>query len=287
MEINANKKVILLHITDFHFGDQMALNYSTGRVTFDQIAKLIIAELSTYEPTDLIVAVGGDIADKADAYHYQTAKKFFNQLGEAFTDIPVTYIATPGNHDINIKAANKFGDFNKFARELTENHEFVYSHEHTAGMVEMHGWSFITTNTAFKEDTKRSKIYPAHLEEKLLAAKNPIVLLLHHHLIPMYQNDNSLVSNALDLFKLALKSNVKILLHGHVHSSVRIYIGDGTKQIPVIGCGALLPRLSDGYLNQFNIFNLKIDGAFEVIPYAITNEAPNEVGPSLIKQYLD
>jgi 3',5'-cyclic AMP phosphodiesterase CpdA len=287
MEVTKGTKTILLHITDFHFGDQVPINYASGKVSQNQIAELIISELRSFEPASLIVAVGGDIADKADEYYYQTARRFFKILSDAFDRINVSYIICPGNHDINMNVAEKFGAFNLFARELTRSSEFVYSREHTAGIFELHGWSFITINTAYKEGRGSSEVNISDLKKKLAIARYPVILLLHHHLIPMYQNDHSPVANALDVFKTVLQSDVKLMLHGHVHSAVRIYIGDGIRQLPVIGCGALLPRLSDGYLNQFNILDLHTRGNFTPYTYAITNESPNEVGPAVIKNYLE
>ena len=286
MEPKAENKTILIHMTDFHFGDDMSINYASGKISQEQIAGLIIAELQSFGPANLVIAIGGDIADKADEYYYLAARRFFKQLSDAFAHINVTYIICPGNHDINGKVAEKFGAFNAFARELTKSNEFLYSHKHTAGILEKYGWSFIAANTAFQEDKGSSQVYIPHLEEKLAAARFPVILLMHHHLIPMYQSDHSPVSNALDVFKTVLQTKVKLLLHGHVHSAVRIFVGNGQEQLPVVGCGALLPRLGDNYLNQFNIFDLQQDGIINVYPYAVTNESTSKAGPAVIKYYL-
>jgi 3',5'-cyclic AMP phosphodiesterase CpdA len=282
METTSATKTLLLHITDFHFGERTAIDYASGKaVTPEQIASLVIRQLRDHQPEKLIIAVGGDIADKADGYHYQAARRFFQQFNNTFQgSCKPEYIICPGNHDINTAAKHRFGDFNEFAREFARNDEFMYGPEHTSGLREVAGWSFVTANTAYQENKRVSAVDPDGLRLKLQEARHPVVLLMHHHLIPMYENDHSPVSNALDTFKIALQANVQLLLHGHVHAAVRFFVGDGKRQLPVIGCGALLPRLSDNITNQFNIFELHQDGSFTAHPYKITQESSTIAGPA-------
>ncbi|MDB5135614.1 MAG: hypothetical protein JWP37_2217, partial [Mucilaginibacter sp.] len=51
-------KVILLHITDLHFGDDLGASYSIQNFTFFNFSEIIIEKLKELAPSELIIAIG-------------------------------------------------------------------------------------------------------------------------------------------------------------------------------------------------------------------------------------
>lgn len=279
--------ITLLHITDFHFGDAVPLNFSNTNNDVSKIAALIIEKIKLLSPTQLVIAVGGDITNKADSSKYEDAKVFLRHIRQAFSAIPVDYLICPGNHDIQRDASSKLNDFNLFATELTGGTDFIYTLENTSVLKGLHGWNFVCSNSVYQEDTRSSLIDIDQLEAMLAAAKGPITLLTHHHLIPISPEDTSMIRNAYNVFKLCFKYRVRLVLHGHVHSSFRLdIINDADVRVPIIGCGAVLPNIGHNYNNQFNLYNLHDDGTFHIYPYRIINDAVGHVGPAAIDNSL-
>jgi len=263
-------KTILLHITDFHFGEKPPYDYAKGPLTFDRIAELVIECVQSFRPQSLIVAIGGDVPNKAEDYFYHDAKKFFNQLNDAFRTCKITYMICPGNHDLDEKAEAPFGAFNQFAFELTRNSAYLFSKDRSVVLVEQDGWSLVSVNTLYSEQRHKVMVNEDQLEAVLKSARHPVIILQHHHLIPMYLGDQSIVQNAYREIRLGLQYDLRLLLHGHIHSSCRLNVGIEKRSFEIVGCGALLPSLGADYLNQFNIFELGGDvhiavHAFEIV----------------------
>jgi 3',5'-cyclic AMP phosphodiesterase CpdA len=265
----------------------LPLNFASTNNSVLKIADLIVAKTKLLTPDKLIIAVGGDITNKANPNKYQDAKAFLKHIQEAFPAIPVNYLICPGNHDIQRDATSKLNDFNLFATDLTEGTDFIYSSRNTSILQNLHGWSFVISNSVYQENIHSALIDIDQLEAKFSLAKRPIAWLTHHHLIPISPQDTSTIRNAYNVFKLCFKYHVKLVLHGHVHSSFRLDIINASDvRVPIIGCGAVLPNIGHNYNNQFNLYTLQDSGSFDIYPYRIINDAVGIVGPSAIDNSL-
>ncbi|MGO4773602.1 metallophosphoesterase [Flavobacterium sp. W22_SRS_FK3] len=242
-------KLIILHLTDFHFGDNT-------KIGSKETAELISREIKnhySHNEYDIIIALGGDIANKANGLKYQYAHEFLNSIINQFVNYTLHFLLCPGNHDIENNSSSVFSNFNTFSRELRKNSNIIYNSDKTCVLEEINEFSFICVNSSYEEDQKYGSIEIAQLDKCLKNAKYPIIILTHHHLIPIYSNDCSTTRNSYDFFKSLNKYNVKYILHGHIHKNSRIEICN----IDVVGTSALFPCLDTGHNNSFSIIELK------------------------------
>lgn len=291
----AESKTILLHLTDLHFGDNLSKSISIEGFSYNDIAKLIATTIKENHPCEkLMVALGGDITNKGAEKKYQYAHDFMATLNSELKGIELDYIICPGNHDIETSSSNWFGSFNIFSGELTGEQNFIYSTTKTSVLYEKWGYSFVTVNSLFHGDHKFGFVDVASVEEKLSAAKSPIILLIHHHLIPILKEDTSTTRNSYDFLRLCLKYKVKLIIHGHIHSSFKlsffqeqhkIFCNEITK-VDVIGCGATLPVIGTNYNNQFNVIDLKKGKTNYISSYRIIYDSHESHKPQTTKTIL-
>ncbi len=278
-------KTILLHLTDFHFGEDIAKNFASGNNTYFEIADIVIEKLKLLKPNRIIVAIGGDVANRSDKNRYLDAHKFMQHIEKALIQVQFDYIICPGNHDLNRDLIDSFEDFNRFAGQITKQERFMYSDEDTSMLFEAENWSFVTANSVWKRDTKLSEIEINGLKKNLESAIHPIIILTHHHFIPIIPKDISAIGNAYEVMKLCSHYNVKLVLHGHVHTSFRLDVGLNNRTFSIAGAGAILPKLDGNYNNQFNIYDLG-EGDFTLYPYLIKNDSVTKPGAVAILNNL-
>ena len=288
-------KAILLHLTDLHFGDDLNKSISVEGFTYNDIAKLIATTIKeNHTCKKIIIAIGGDITNKGAAKKYQYAHEFMTTLKNELQGIEFDYILCPGNHDIETHSSNWFGSFNIFSGELTGEQNFNYSTTRTSILYEKWGQSFVTVNSLYHGDHKFGFVDMPSVEEKLSSAKNPIILLIHHHLIPILKEDISTTRNSYDFLRLCLKYKVKLIIHGHIHSSFKLsffqeqhktFCNEITK-IDVIGCGATLPVIGTNYNNQFNVIDLKKGKTNSISSYRIIYDSHESHKPQTTKTIL-
>ncbi len=104
-------KVLILHLSDIHCSKRKVS-------VFDKIDGIrgVVESLCSEHPdvTKCFVLVTGDIADKGHKSQYDIAYNFFNllrsQLKAIKTNIEITYIITPGNHDCVFSKVEKKRD---------------------------------------------------------------------------------------------------------------------------------------------------------------------------------
>jgi 3',5'-cyclic AMP phosphodiesterase CpdA len=291
----AETETILLHLTDLHFGDDLSKSISFEGFTYNDIAKLIATTIKeNHTCKKIIIALGGDITNKGAAKKYQYAHEFMSTLKNELPGIEFAYILCPGNHDIETSSSNWFGNFNIFSGELTGEQNFIYSTTRTSILYEKWGHSFVIVNSLYHGDHKFGFVDMTSVEEKLSAAKKTIILLIHHHLIPILKEDISTTRNSYDFLRLCLKYKVKLIIHGHIHSSFKLsffqeqhqtFCNEITK-VDIIGCGATLPEIGTNYNNQFNVIDLKKAKANSISSYRIIYDSHKSHKPQTTKTIL-
>jgi 3',5'-cyclic AMP phosphodiesterase CpdA len=264
--------LIVIHLTDLHFGEESSKSFTAPNFTYTSIATLIAEAIKRDFPkSESIIAIGGDITNRGKSKKYQYAIDFLEVLKRELTDGGVTrYILCPGNHDIETENENLFEGFNIFSSELTRSEKFIFTKTVTSVLYETNNWSFIATNSIYHGDHSYGLIDVESLEKLMATAKYPIFLLTHHHLIPTLRNDLSTTRNSYDIIRLCLKYKARIVVHGHIHSSFKLEFGDARNKIWIVGCGATLPKLATNYNNQFNVIELFENGEFRPSRYRIT-----------------
>src|SRR5919112_3894904 len=101
----------IVHLSDLHFG-------RVNPALIDPLTKLI------HELQPHLVAVSGDLTQRARSYQFQQARAFLDTL-------PKPQIVVPGNHDIPLH--NVFARFleplTKYKRYITEDLQPAYANE--------------------------------------------------------------------------------------------------------------------------------------------------------------
>ena len=275
---------ILLHLTDLHFGDNLSESLSVSDFTYNDIAKLIADTIkSNYKSKKLIIAFGGDITNKGQSKKYQYASNFIRTIKKELSDYNIDIILCPGNHDIEIGNDNWFGNFNIFSGEITEKQNFIYTKKRTCVLYETPDVSFVVINSIYHGDHTFGLIDTNQLEEKLKLAQHKIIVLLHHHLIPVLKDDTSTTRNSYDMIRLCLKYGVELIIHGHIHSTFKLSFGDSIKKVDIVGCGATLPIVNSNYNNQFNISEISKSKIKSITSYKITFDSIDSHKPQTIK----
>ena len=153
-------------------------------------------------------------------------------------------------------------------------------------MFEKDNKSYVVVNSLYHGDHTFGLIDIKSLEEKLKTAKHKVIVLTHHHLIPILEKDSSTTRNSYDMLRLCNSYGVELIIHGHIHSSFKLSYGDSNTKTNIVGCGATLPLISTNYNNQFNIFEFD-DGRSNIIAsYRIVYDSTESYKPQTIKTTL-
>ena len=81
-------KIILLHLTDLHFGDTFSKSISIEGFSYNDIAKLIAYTIKqNHSCKKLMIALGGDITNKGAVKKYQYAHEFMTTLKNELKEI--------------------------------------------------------------------------------------------------------------------------------------------------------------------------------------------------------
>src|SRR6266850_7144789 len=104
----------LVHLSDLHF----------GRVD-ERLIKPLIAAVTEINPD--LVAVSGDLTQRARSAQFQEARQFLDAL-------PQPQIVVPGNHDVPLyNVFSRFGrPLDKYRRYITEDMQPFYADDEIA-----------------------------------------------------------------------------------------------------------------------------------------------------------
>ena len=229
---------IIIHLSDLHF----------GRVNPSLIDPLIgvIREVGP----DL-VAVSGDLTQRARSHQFQQARAFLDAL-------PKPQIVVPGNHDIPLH--NVFARFieplTKYKRYITDDMQPVYVDEEVV---------IVGVNTARSLVFKGGRINQAQvdrLREKFCAFGRGVVkvVVTHHPFdLPEGHDQRDLVGRAKMAMTGLAECGADLFLAGHLHIS---HTGH-TKRYNIRGHSALVVQAGTatstrerGEANSFNLLRI-------------------------------
>jgi len=226
----------LVHLSDLHF----------GRVDQSLIQPLID---SVGEIKPDLVAVSGDLTQRARAYQFREARAFLDRL-------PQPQIVVPGNHDVPLH--NVFTRFlqplEKYQRYITEDLQPFFADDEIA---------VIGVNTARSLTIKGGRINEiqvARVREKLCSFRDEVtkVVVTHHPFdLPEGHHERDLVGRArLAMISLA-ECGADLFLAGHLHIS---HTGHTAKRYKIHGHSALVVQAGTasstrgrGEANSFNV----------------------------------
>jgi 3',5'-cyclic AMP phosphodiesterase CpdA len=228
----------IVHLSDLHF----------GRVNPALIDPLI-SIVREVQPD--LVAISGDLTQRARSYQFQQARSFLDTL-------PKPQIIVPGNHDIPLH--NLFARFverlTKYKRYITDDLQPVYEDEELV---------VVGVNTARSSVFKGGRINQSQvtrLRERFCSLANGIVKIVvtHHPFdLPEGYSERVLVGRAKMAMTELAECGADLFLAGHLHIS---HTGH-TKRYNIHGHSALVVQAGTatstrerGEANSFNLVGI-------------------------------
>ncbi len=230
----------VVHLSDLHF----------GRVDHSTIEPLI-AVVKEIGPD--VVAVSGDLTQRARSSQFEEARKFLDAL-------PKPQVVVPGNHDVPLY--NVFERFlsplEKYQRHITDDLEPFYEDEEII---------VLGINTARALTTKYGSFddeQAAHVRELLCRYPEEVtkMVVTHHPFdLPEGGDEREIVGRAASAIEALADCGADILLAGHLHLShtgqtaVR-YKTPGHSAL-VVQAGTATSTRGRGESNSFNVIRIK------------------------------
>jgi 3',5'-cyclic AMP phosphodiesterase CpdA len=228
----------IVHLSDLHF----------GRINPALLGPLTRA-VTEVKPD--LIAVSGDLTQRARSHQFQEARSFLDTL-------PKPQIVVPGNHDIPLHNvfARFFERLTKYKRYITDDLQPVYEDDELV---------VIGVNTARSSVFKGGRINQsqvARLREKFCALEDRVVkaVVTHHPFdLPEGYNERDLVGRAKMAMTTLADCGADLFLAGHLHVS---HTGH-TKRYNIHGHSALVVQAGTatstrerGEANSFNLLRI-------------------------------
>jgi 3',5'-cyclic AMP phosphodiesterase CpdA len=230
----------IVHLSDLHF----------GRVD-QSLLEPLIATIKEIGPD--VVAVSGDLTQRARSHQFAEARKFLDQL-------PGRQIIVPGNHDIPL-----YNVFKRFLQPLDNFKEHIttdllpfYSDEELA---------ILGINTARSLTSKYGRINEqqiAHIRERFCHLADTVskIVVTHHPFdLPEGHAEDELVGRARLAMETLASCGADVLLAGHLHVS---HTGHSSARYKIAGHSALIVSAGTatstrgrGETNSFNLLRIK------------------------------
>ena len=230
----------IVHLSDLHFG-------RTDDALLTPLAS-VIAEL---RPN--LVAVSGDLTQRARTTQFQAARAFLDRL-------PNPQIIVPGNHDVPLhNVFSRFiGPLTKYRRYVTDDLAPFYADDEIA---------VLGINTArsltFKSGRINSKQIE-HAKERLCSLDTKVikVVVTHHPFdLPDRRAANDRLRGAGLAMEMLWACRCDLLLAGHLHvgdaGSVAMHAVGGSHDAIVVQAGTATSTRGRGELNSFNAIHVE------------------------------
>lgn len=190
----------IAHISDPHFGRDIP-----------EVAAGLLAELNgVTAPAPTLVAISGDLTQRARRAQYREARAFLDRL-------TVPHLVVPGNHDIPL-----YDIFHRFLDPLSRYQEFISTD--LTPVYEDDEIIVCGINTAHGHTIKDGKVRPEQLafvcEQFALHPKRWKILVAHHpFVLPAGVAESYRCDGALEALPKLEAVRVDMILTGHLHVS--------------------------------------------------------------------
>jgi 3',5'-cyclic AMP phosphodiesterase CpdA len=243
MTAKATATRTIAHISDLHFGTEDRA-----------IAAALLAELDgTGAPVPSVVAISGDLTQRARPEQFRAARAFLDSL-------PGPCVVVPGNHDVPL-----YHLFDRLVRPLHRYRHFmreplmpVHADSELAvfGVTTAHGFTFKGGRiTREMTETVAAAAAPIEAGWKVLVAHHPFVL-------PADGDPSDRVRGAEEAVPLLEEAGIEMILTGHLHVT---YSSDPTafrsddKAVIQVHAGTAISQRRRGEPNGYNLLTFAGD----------------------------
>lgn len=257
----------IAHISDIHFGREDP-----------KIVRGLIDAIGKVAPD--VVAVSGDLTQRARASQFQQARAFLEALP------PTPRIVVPGNHDIS--ATNLFQrvarPLSRYGRYITRELEPFFFDEEIA----LVGINTVRILSAKDGRINRQQVDSTCARFRELGPGIVRIVVTHHPMdLPVEDNKNAVVARAAEAMPVFADCKVDLFLSGHLHAGQTIatsarYDIDGYSAI-VAQAGTAVSTRTRGEANSWNL--IRIDRPVISIQQMGWDEGAEAFMPSGIENY--
>jgi 3',5'-cyclic AMP phosphodiesterase CpdA len=231
----------LVHLSDLHFGR-----------TDPELVAALAGSVAEARPD--LVAVSGDLTQRARAWQFKEARAFLDGLPK------VPHVVVPGNHDVPLWNVFKrfLAPLDNFRRYVTDDLSPVHEDEEIV---------VLGVNTARSLTTKYGRINErqiAHMRERFCAYADGVtkIVVTHHPFdVPAGADEREIVGRARMAMEAFAACGADLLLAGHMHVS---HAGRTAERYRIEGHSALFVQAGTatstrgrGEANSFNVIRLK------------------------------
>lgn len=291
--ITDTNDLILLHISDLHFGSQSDV------ITMELQLKTDLKNTLNIRRLDYLV-ISGDITCRSSQIEYEAATEFFSRLVREFGLDSSRIIIVPGNHDLDWEHSQRsyypvWGNTSKALDNLAQN-QCIRMKDVTFVREEgLYKDRFKNFNQYFYKKIYNGRLYPTDYSDQAIIHECPKDKILFLALNSSWEIDHfyklraginmQSLSNALgkidhkydgwlkiavmhhsitgtnamndDFMELLSVHGFQLLLHGHIHEAKNAYFRyDSKSGVEVVGAGTFGAENSDripGIPLQFNL----------------------------------
>ncbi|HYJ46775.1 MAG TPA: metallophosphoesterase family protein [Pyrinomonadaceae bacterium] len=230
----------LVHLSDLHF----------GRVDY-AVVEPLIEKVAEVKPD--VVAVSGDLTQRARSEQFKEARAFLDRL-------PKPQVIVPGNHDVPLHNAYArfFRALDKYKRYITDDLEPFVADDEVA---------ILGLNTARSLTIKYGRVNEeqiAAIRDRLCPFNDEVtkIVVTHHPFdLPAGGDEDELVGRAELAMEALAKCGADVLLAGHLHVS---HTGHSSARYKIAGHNALVVSAGTatstrgrGETNSFNVLRIK------------------------------